>query len=270
MLYHADRFVPLLVVSLIFYLLCEHKNEKALVFIIVGLSVSFCQDILSDVSLGIGSVLSVFAIVELFPQLTSEIKAAIENASMKEKQHVNTRRLIKIVVMASITVFFCWEIVNVFIQTEYAVCEIDAHGAVETVSEEPISVGPYKGIRTSSREKNKYNASINDLDTISKITEGPVYVSMLHPYCYLYLNNQNTSPVYSTWLIRSDVATRQILFWKLFPERRPEIIYVPDYLSDFSEGEYPEMVFEEVKPFIKHSEITGKAGRIVIVENWNI
>ena len=136
--------------------------------------------------------------------------------------------------------------------------------------------GPLKGVRTTEHVNEVYNDILADLDVIKENTDGPVYVTELFAYCYLYL--ERPVATYSAWYVEEDSEVRQTRYWELHPEKRPEYIYVPFYdvfyYLPYQERPGKENWGEEKLSFLKTvcdcDVAEGKAGYIVRVDGWRI
>ena len=166
------------------------------------------------------------------------------------------------------TSFLAFCLVNIAVQSEYAVCEYGTHAKKESPAAEPISSGPYKGIYTSQRVKTRYMNSLADLDQMMDCSDNGIYVVMAFPYCNLYTGRQCAS--YSVWVNKEDIGSRLVNYWKLFPERRPGMIYIPDYDFDYYESDYGTSIFDEIRSCFAFRAIDGAAGKIIFIESWNI
>ena len=153
-------------------------------------------------------------------------------------------------------------------QSEYIVCEYDEQGKIEKPDYDAISFGPYKGIVTSKRVKDKYTQSISDMDKIKSLTSDKIYITMNVPYCDVYVRRPCSS--YSVWVNGEDLQARLIQYWKLFPDRRPGAIYIPDFDFDFYSTNYGAQVFDVLKFYFSYELIDGNAGKIVLVQSWKL
>jgi hypothetical protein len=93
-----------------------------------------------------------------------------------------------------------------------------------------LESGPEKGIKTTAAFAKIYNGILSDLSEIKKHSDGPVYVAMLYPWFYLYLDLPYATG--STWCLTYEVnfeAEKQRLldYCDLHPEKIPKTIYIP-------------------------------------------
>ena len=125
--------------------------------------------------------------------------------------------------------------------------------------------GPFKGLRTNETVAVAYNDILTDLDTIREMdTErAPVAVIGLLPFTYLYMDLPYGA--YSAWY-EHDEPERLAAYWRLRPERIPEIIYVPyvygqSYLPN--EDEVMENRMAGIRELVSGDFTEGVAGWII-------
>lgn len=92
-------------------------------------------------------------------------------------------------------------------------------------SREVLDRGPLKGIHTFGKLAGTYDLILDDLDEIRQNRSQEVYVANLNSWYYLYLDKPYGT--YSTWYVEEDSETRQLRYWELYPDKRPEFIYIP-------------------------------------------
>ncbi len=129
-----------------------------------------------------------------------------------------------------------------------------------------IGYGPLRGIRTTEKIGEIHNRMIQDADFIKENTDGPFYIDSRCPVPYIHVN----LPVgnYSTWYVEEDNPERVLYYWRLYPERIPQIIYVPYYeATDYRQvdaGLIQEKL-ERLHTFFDCEEKEGQAGCILFV-----
>ncbi|MGI6686994.1 MAG: hypothetical protein ACOX6Y_01305 [Christensenellales bacterium] len=90
-----------------------------------------------------------------------------------------------------------------------------------------IERGPAKGIITTYRSANEYNAVLNDFDTIDKMGNGPVFISRLLPFGYMYFDRPAGAPTLWTTPMNS---LRLSDFYLKYPQLVPDTVII---LQDF-------------------------------------
>lgn len=92
-----------------------------------------------------------------------------------------------------------------------------------------LNYGPYSGIYTTPEMADNYMLILKDMDYISEISEGPLLTAGLFPYCYLCTDLKYGS--FDTWFLPQEIDTtkdtRYVEYYRLHPERIPDIIYIP-------------------------------------------
>ncbi|MBQ9880845.1 MAG: hypothetical protein IJM45_10480 [Clostridia bacterium] len=138
-----------------------------------------------------------------------------------------------------------------------------------------ISVGPLKGLYTTANEEKLYLDTLADLDLIKSECEGPVMVASKLSWAYLYMDSL-TVGAFSGCLDSSDwlpyKSEKMKLYFKQYPERYPEFIYIPYYdnharvyylLRVKTPVEIQKGIFENVREDYPGELTRGKAGYII-------
>ena len=246
--YSASNILPVYSLSLILWLLTERRDRRLLAFWILAAAVSAAVDFFSDISLGFGGRIAYIPAVLCFGELFAELQVpAVPQDKHDERQRAerNRRKPARYIAAAlACTALACCAAV---ISSEYnytffrvlypAAPEIgnasDADGWL--VRTEEIPNGPYKGLRHTRSYCRYYQQILNDLDAIQEKTQGTFFTASNLSFTYLYVDR----PVgtYSAFFVDSDFPERVVRYWELFPEKKPEAIYVPyrDWYSGFGQ-----------------------------------
>ena len=64
------------------------------------------------------------------------------------------------------------------------------------------------------------------MDAIKDGGDGPFYT---YDYAILFLYGERPYSVYTAWYVDRDFESRQLLYWKLHPDKFPEYVYIPKY-----------------------------------------
>ncbi len=268
--YHSFSTLPAFFFCLICYGLCKEKNRRAFFFWWVGISCALLRDVLSEVSLGLDCILSVVSLVYIVPQLAGELRTELAGSSKKpraaapEKKNRLLAGAFRPVLLSTVAFFMIWNAWNAYAAGSSRMMERWNGSAADTEQ----TAGPYKGICTSAHIKEVQDKMRSDLDRIAAQTDGPVYIVSLQPDAYLYLDRPY--PTYSTWFVEADIATRQIDYWRLYPEKRPAVIYVPDYAYVFDPETGTEDRFRKIEPFFEYEAERGEGGMIVTITRWKL
>lgn len=130
--------------------------------------------------------------------------------------------------------------------------------------------GPMKGIMTEESIKSVYDNILDDLDTIRDMNCRVAYMEGVYPYCYLYLDMPYC--VYSTWFEKQGLE-RQYGYWKLHPDKIPDVIYLCNYginhYENFRSSFDPLQVnnkSEYARCFASVKKKSGKAGMFFLVK----
>lgn len=294
--------VPLLLFGLVCQLLRKDKDPRLFCFWATGCLASMMIDLASDLVMGMGIAVTfaptLITLAAVLKELRSEpapvkedtLKQIKQQKKQKQPKQQKTQKqqkpkkqnkalafLSKNAAALCLAVILCWEAFGVYSLVFFNVVErmLDFNGERPPVTA-VADRGPLKGVRTTEHVNEVYNDILADLDVIKENTDGPVYVTELFAYCYLYL--ERPVATYSAWYVEEDSEVRQTRYWELHPEKRPEYIYVPFYdvfyYLPYQERPGKENWGEEKLSFLKTvcdcDVAEGKAGYIVRVDGWRI
>ena len=259
------------------FLLCSKKEPKMFLVLMLGIIYSFIQDFTSEISCCFGCILCVFPTIVLLSQLVTEcydelfepLPANGKKKSLHKKKRTDHNRMIITFSQAfgilSFVLIFTWSVTNV-IGSYYNLHRIttEESGATATVKAQ------YKGIIMPEMYNQLYDDLLTDLDLCKEMTDGPVYVLGTYPFAYLYLDRD--IPVASTFNALEQMNRR---YWEVYPERRPDCVYIPieetDSSINISKEEFeamPETQFVDYD-FFEGKAIKGSTGLIVHVTKWH-
>lgn len=240
---------PSILFGLICYLLCDKKNKRLFVFWFVGLVVSTAVDMASDVMFGMGGILSQFGTVIFFGDLLREIREITDQKNVRKtvkgkRRHRRIRRhrfrtdrrrhALRVLGGVIVFCFVGWELLHLFCMGPYPYFEKTfMRQGTQMRQTAVITDGPLKGMRTTMIQKQHYDDTLADLDLIRENSAEPVLIAGMCPFAYLYLDLPFGT--YSAWWDDSEWRTvqknfsRQLMYWKLHPDKLPEYVYVPEY-----------------------------------------
>lgn len=254
-MFYLTRHIPLFIFGGFCCLLLQYKyaHRKLIAFYCSGVLYSIILDISSanyTVVCLLGGVISNISVFLTAHHLLREIQNYSEEKSSNTETDIPQKRgfltkrtacaALAAVIIASpfseiCTLPFEKNILlfeNLFGRDVYTTGDEDAYemysydnGNTENKIDTKIDAGPMKGIYTSTQAAELYRLLLKDLDTMRSLTDRPVYIYALFSWMYLYLDRPYST--YSPWFVDSDFASRQILYWNLYPEKQPDLIYVP-------------------------------------------
>ena len=261
--------LPLYLCGPVVYLLLENREKRLWCFWCSGAALSVCIDVSSAVILGVcGSIAAVASLIWLF-QLVQEcakdvalLKEDTERKGLKKKLSSLTAAVCAVTALAAT---LCSEAAFDVYRLHYNIIENGyianySKGVCDTL----LTRGPQAGIRTTKSVANKYNAILDDLDLLSGNLSGPVLIYDLYPYCYLYLDAPYAT--YSAWYVDVQEDDRLLLYYDVYPDKKPEYIYVPKY-SPYNYRLLPALSAKlaRVKSWFPCEVTDGAAGYIVKV-----
>ena len=174
---------------------------------------------------------------------------------------------LKLLVAATAVTSVFWISVNYVFRTSVPRCErFSQSESMHMPLDAKIGRGPLKGAVTTADIKNKYTATLNDMDTINEKGDGPLYVDFLCPIPYVYRNGP--MGVYSAWYVEEDTPWRMARYWQQHPERIPAFIYIPYYSSaDYLmvNDEWLRQKIERMEQFFDLDWERGEGGYILYV-----
>ena len=270
MLYHA---LPVLIFALIPYLLCKNKDPRFFAMWVTGVLFSLFVDLSSAVALARGGRLCQTAGVYFLCQLIRELRAELtapETEKKKANRREGMRRWLKpayaaVAVCASSALV--WNGVHLAMEGFYKPYEYLYVGEKNPAYAEPLDAGPLRGLKTTAAVKERYEASLRDLDTVKELADGaPVMVIGTQPYMNLYLGLPYAS--FTGWY--TNESGRLLSYWTLYPERRPAYIYVSFYsLGSRYVGRGRKDVDQLLAHVTSYRTVSGKAGYMIeITGEW--
>ena len=242
--YFSVLALPPCGVGAVCYLLCKEKDRRIFSFLLAGAAASFVKDVFSEVSLGIFFVLGYIPAVIFSCRLLRELREEFAEAKTENARKSAGQRIM-IAVSGLLSLLLIVQTVGSCLAGSFRIIErwymyLYVPAAIHEPLDSQIEKGPYRGIYTTSMIKKRQENMLSDLDAIAAESDGPVYVTNRWPAAYLYLGRKYS--VYSTWYVAADEA-RQEEYWRQFPERVPDHIYVPFYhgslyiSADLTQGE---------------------------------
>lgn len=292
--------LPVLFFGLDCYLLCERKDRHIFGFWIVGAAASFFTDLSSELMLGTCAAVTFPAMLISLKTLVEELREecrAQPDFTSSDRSFARRRRFSSAVAALCLCSFVVWECVGLYTYGFYHIVEdISVESSIRGEDKSlqvsrsasdaspdsgvrgknvTLQRGPMKGIRTTARIAGIYKDILWDLDEIKAQTNGPVYVTGL--FCYFYLYMDLPVGTYSAWYVEEDSEVRQTRYWELHPERRPSVIYVPFRTEAFRYEPYweqpgAETWGEDKIAFLKtlcDCEVKkGREGFILRVSEW--
>ena len=231
--YYYFQGLPVLFFCIDCYALCEKKDQRISLFLLLGFAASIMVDLSSELMIGVCVAVSFPAAVVSLRDLVRELIQEREEKPAEKNENKNKRmakkRLPAAFAALCLTALLCWEGFSLYTIGFYGVVERIANYTDDRAVTATIPSGPMKGIRTTMRVCGIYEDILSDLDVIKANAKGPVYVTRLCTYYYIYMNLSVGS--YATWYVEEDSETRQTRYWELHPEKHPDYIYVPFYDS---------------------------------------
>lgn len=260
--------LPLYCAGPLFFALGEYKNKEMCFLWITGAVSSFCVDASSNIIFGIGGNISAIA---SFIMLYGVIRDIVKENGAKNSGAKKTAILHK-GARGILCVSLCFVLL-------FNVCYLVKEGTFHYVEnafatggsriEVKLSEGPLKGVRTTSWISRIYTKLLRDLDAIKAETDGPVFIYGLCPYQYLYLDVDYG--MFSAWFT-DETLERHIQYWNLYPEKRPEYVYIPFYHTYFYTRDYS-IALERSKILQELADCTiseGNAGIFVRIDEWKL
>lgn len=102
---------------------------------------------------------------------------------------------------------------------------------------EVLSYGPQKGVRTSLTEADRYYLIMEDTEAVRNFNaENVMYLSA---DSWLYLADTKKSSSYSSWIspqYPENSVDKLLEYWRIHPERKPDIIYIDKYYPNSAES----------------------------------
>ncbi|MBQ6018592.1 MAG: hypothetical protein IJL26_00295 [Clostridia bacterium] len=242
--YNTTGSIPLFFCALSLCLLSETQDRRMNAFLILSAVATLGVDYFSNIVLVFGGRLAYFPALHYLGETVRELRT--QEDKKKRDPAVGGLR-------AAAAALACLSAVCVaafiFMQRDHTFVSHRSdrmlygmkHPGEETAAESSgllagtraLARGPLKGLRQTPGFAAEYDAYLADLDAIAERTDAPFYAAANIPYLYLYTDLPAGS--YSSLFVDTDHPDRILLYWQTFPEKRPEIVYVPKY-DFFSDG----------------------------------
>ncbi len=218
-------FAPLQFFAVFFRLLCDKKDPKATGLLAAGLLFSVCRDFSSQVMIGLGGVLSQFCMWICAGALLRELLTALRAEPGWHKAMRGRLKACICTELAALICIFAWTASFILTQMFCPLSETDEPGADMIVLHSVIEAGPQKGIRTTPEVNDAIQKMISDIDAADIAPDEKLYA--LGGAACLYLYADRTYSCCSAWFENS--FEKQKRYWQLYPERTPDVIYIPYY-----------------------------------------
>lgn len=213
--------VPVLCFGFLCFCFVNERNkyfDAAFVFV---LCCTLLKDVSSEITLSVPSSAGLPAVMICFFRLCRETAKATGKKEENKRSFGLSRAAVlpcalSLAAIIGVTGISTAKLPDMFEDLFYY---IDGY-SMDTV----LRSGPLKGIRTDRRIGMLYDTLMADLDKIRSESTGPVYVPSLNSWYYLALDRPYGT--YTTWYVEEDLGTRQLRYWELYPEKRPEYIYI--------------------------------------------
>ena len=263
---------PLFWFGFVCYLLCEHKNKRFFWFWIVGLASSLCVDVLSDITVAIGTPVAAVADLVFITDLVRELRA--EYAAQKTRGRADAKKTARIAVRVCAGLLCgCFAFWSAFVLLYLENPCVSAH----TISAVPLGGGtvrckdgPCRGLRYPPAYEKNYSDKLSDVDAIRRRQPENLYIYNIAPEMYLYAGLPYAT--YSAYALgKTSVLERHLLYWKLHPEKLPACVFVPFDRVEPSAAE-KEGTLDKIcaffDPLCAYTVETGKSGYILYVSHW--
>lgn len=263
------------------YAFAKQKNPQLFTFLLVSFLSSFCVDLISDCAFG--SILlpgDVCAVILLRNYLTEFFLSKITNKKQNEEMEKTKQRQNAVRWHTDNITFkkFCAVVIVLFIvfiesanygyaawlhETEYLYC-----GSDEPLDQR-ISLGAYKGIKTIQRIRNDFESCAMDMPRVRELCNQGLFIPSIAPG--LYLDADLNISTYTSLAYCLDFWQQTELWWKLHPNKKPDVIYVPYHdLSYFNkEDETMEEKLEHINTLADYTIEDGIGGKIIKIISWH-
>ena len=273
--FSASSTLPVYALSLIFWLLTEKRDRRALAFWIMAAGTSAAVDFFSDITLGFGGRLAYIPAILCVRELFSELKNTAFQApprrdgNNKDRRkrgipHMNPKICVAVFLLCAALIceagIIFAEYNLSFIKTPYSASPETAEDVGSwIVPTQTFRRGPYKGLRNTIAYTEYYDKILDDLDRLQSETDGSFFTASGMSFCYLYVDR----PVgtHSTFFVDSDFPERVLTYWSIYPEKRPEAIYVP-YRDIYN---VTEEMTQKINDYIGGRSEAAEAGSIIFI-----
>ena len=272
---------PMMWFGLACFLLCERRNKRFLFFWITALLFSLCVDVLSYITISLGSPIAFIANLVFFTDLVRELRAEGTNEKIRSTAQLRERKkserlhtAVRIVSKATCVCLAVW-----FVFT-FVFWNVFFPGPI-VLYDKPFSFprycdeGPCKGIHYPEGYGDYYSAKLADIDTIRARNPKNLYIcgSAAELYLYAGLPYATYSPLTAQHTL--ELVDRHVQYWKLHPERLPECIYVPfdnAYNRVGKNDAETAAILSEIRsvfdPICTYTPQMGQSGYILYVTGW--
>ncbi len=219
------------VLGLAVFFLCEGKDPRTTPFLFAGLCLGFAADLFSEATFGFGGTLVLFYLTDAVPRFLRELRATSGPVGERSPARRETfTRAVSLAAAVLLTVSsalwqarYCMGFASA--QYERKAAEITG-SADDAKADTKLERGPLRGLYTSAYLRRNYDAVLADLDVIGATCSGTLYIPDLSPY--MYLSSPLRCGTLSVFFEGDYVYERQREYWQLLPEKRPDVIYVPN------------------------------------------
>ncbi|MBQ6163605.1 MAG: hypothetical protein IJK23_03930 [Clostridia bacterium] len=251
--FYITAAIPVYVFGFIFYLLCDHRDKKMLVFWIAALCASACVDYISYTTIAYGARLAYFFTVYYQFELIRELRGMSENGR-------EPRTLCKSLPRAVAVLLLICQAANISFQRDYVFINNKAY---PDASVDRIETGPLRGTYNNAAYVDGCYAILADLDRYKSVNGGKAYIPALLPYTYLYLDQEICAN--TAYFVAEDFPEQICRYWGRNPSKRPTYIYIP-YNAMFSEYDRTVSALKQVCECVLTE---GSGGAIAQIIKWN-
>ncbi len=263
------------------YLLTRNKNYRAFAFLLFVGTASLGMDSTSEVAIFNVTIAACVPACILLADFIREIYADLDlsadniksifhqtnktNAVKRQNRLIMGVMILLILQISGEGYYFSF--VRTWHTEDYHAYVLDDPEDYKLTSE--IDKGPLKGLKTRPFLKQKYDDAADDIDLIRRSVSGRLYVADICSWYYLYADMPYSC--YSTYYVEADGRTRTLDWWRLHPDKTPDVIYVPFFdwdhgifTADKQKADDKVEWFDTVFDFNK---IDGKAGYILLIDD---
>ncbi len=260
---------PVFVFSLCAMLLCKTGNRRTAACWLAALVCSAAVDYVSEVTVLYAGRLCYIPAAFACASLRRELFHADEPQPPQKKHAAKKRDAAAGKPLRAAAALFA----GISLLLNGAILFLLTDGGVFEHKTQTVSVGPLQGMRCTEAFARSYGGVLADMDLIPE-TAGTLYVAGMMPVCYLYRCDLRNG-AYAQWCVERDIAPRQTAYWTLHPEKRPDVVYVPGCIYNFTPytQAYSEKLLQEKYDFIESlgefTVLEGDMGRLYLFEKEN-
>ncbi len=253
------------------YNLCRDRDTRLFCFLAAAMLLSLLVDCASDMVCELGGPISLLCGVPHFGALLREIGESLPGE--KKRIHRVVLRALQGIAALCAALFCVWTLVYLHQNTKGIVERFNLYDdAKPAAMQVKLEDGVYRGVRTTQIVQANYEDVMADMAAIKEKCSGAMYVTELAPA--MYLTADLPYGTYSAWYVKADSETRLLRYWKLFPSRLPEYIYVPSvWFEDQMREETTDDRAAETIAFLEtcctFERSAGRAGEILHVLSWD-